>query len=249
MSTLPSSNDVRAEYLKIRTLRLPVLVLLAGTVFSGAIGVGGVLMQKAGATVDVTQAARAVTAPMWFLVAVIAILTSAGEFQHHTIRSTLLTTPRRADVLISKALVMAGYGAAMTGLGMAASIGAVLVTGHLDGVPLHAGGPAAWSGLAGAVLAGALVAMLASALGMLARGTALAISALLLWYFVGEAVLPVLLRQPGISNWTPTGVATTLVDPASQELATVVASGAGLLGYAAIFSAAATWMFLRRDPD
>src|SRR3954471_14045768 len=203
MSSSVSSKHVHAEYLKIRTLRLPTLVLVAGTVFSGAIGVGGVLMQKAGATVDVTQAARAVTAPMWFLVAVVAILASAGEFQHHTIRTTLLTTPRRADVLVSKAVVIGGYGAAMTALGMAASIGAVLATAHVDGVPLHAGGPAAWSGLAGAVMAGALFAMLASALGMLARGTALAISALLLWYFVGEAVLPVVLRQPGISNWTP----------------------------------------------
>jgi hypothetical protein len=93
MSTLPSPNDLRAEYLKIRTLRLPALALVAGILFSGAIGVGGVLMQKAGATVDVTQAGRAVTAPMWFLVAVVAILASAGEFQHHTIRTTLLTTP------------------------------------------------------------------------------------------------------------------------------------------------------------
>ena len=76
-----------------------------------------------------------------------------------------------------------------------------------------------------------------------------ALTALLLWYFVGEAVLPVVLREPGISDWTPTGVATTLIDPASQQTATVLASGAALFGYAAVFSAAAAWMFLQRDPD
>jgi ABC-2 type transport system permease protein len=240
---------ITSEYLKLRTLRLPSLLLAVGMVFSAAIGVGGVLMQNAGATVDITQAARAVTAPMWFLVAVVAILASAGEFQHHTIRTTLLSAPRRTDVLVSKAVVIGGYGAAITALGMAASIAAVLVTARVAGVALAAGSPAAWSGLAGAAMAGALIAVLASALGMLTRGTALALTALLLWYFVGEAVLPVVLRQPGISNWTPTGVATTIIDPASEQLATVIASGAALFGYTAVFSAAAAWMFLRRDPD
>jgi hypothetical protein len=91
--------------------------------------------------------------------------------------------------------------------------------------------------------------MLASALGMLTRGTALALTALLLWYFIGEGVLPIVLREPGISRWTPTGVATTLMDPASQQVTTVLASGAALLGYAAVFSAAAAWTFLQRDPD
>jgi hypothetical protein len=65
--------------------------------------------------------------------------------------------------------------------------------------------------------------------------------------FVGQGVLPVVLRQPGISDWTPTGAATTLIDPASQQVTTVSASGAALVGYAAVFSAAA-WTFVHRDP-
>ena len=242
-------THVASEYLKLRTLHLPAVLLALGTLFSAAVGVGGVLIQKAGDTIDVTQAARAVTAPIWFLVAVVAITASAGEFQHHTIRTTLLSTPRRTEVLISKAVVIGGYGAAMTALGMAAAIGAVLVTAQIDGVPVDAAGPAAWSGLAGATLVGALFGMLASALGILTRGTALALTALLLWYFVGEGVLPVVLREPGLSRWTPTGLANTLIDPASQQVTTVLATGAALLGYAAVFSAAAAWTFLQRDPD
>ncbi|HYO41167.1 MAG TPA: hypothetical protein VER39_16085 [Nocardioidaceae bacterium] len=249
MSTVLSPGHLRSEYLKLRTLRLPALLLAAGTIFSAAIGVGGVLMQKTGATVGVTEAARAVTAPMWFLAAVVAILASAGEFQHHTMRTTLLSTPGRTNVLISKAIAMAGYGAALTLLGMAASTAAVLVTAQIDGVTLDAGGAAAWSGVAGGVLAGALIAVLASALGMLARGTALALTALLLWYFVGEALLPVVLREPGIGDWTPTGVATTLVDPAAHQVSTILASGLALIGYAVVFTSAAAWMFLHRDPD
>lgn len=238
-----------SEYLKLRTTRLPATLVLVGTGLSTAIGVSGVLMQKAGAAVDVAQAARAVTAPLWFLVAVVAIMDGAGEFQHHTIRTTLLSTPRRLHVLTSKAVVIGGYGAVTTGLGMAASIGAVLVTAQVHGAPLRAGVPADWAGLVGAILAGALFGMLASALGMLTRGTALALTALLLWYFVGQGVLPVILRQPALAHWTPNGVATTLIDPAARELATVLASGAALIGYTAVFSAAAAWTFLRRDPD
>ena len=52
-----------------------------------------------------------------------------------------------------------------------------------------------------------------------------------------------------MSRWTPTGVASTLIDPASQQVSTILASGAALLGYAAVFSAAAAWTFLQRDPD
>jgi len=240
---------ISSEYLKLRTLRLPTVLLGVGAVFSTAIGVGGVVIQQASATLDVTQAARAVTTPMWFLAAVVAILASAGEFQHHTIRTTLLSTPQRTNVLIAKAAVTAGYGAAMTVLGMVTSMAAVLVTAQLQDVALDVGDPSAWAGLAGAAVAGALFAVLASALGMLTRGTALALTALLLWYFVGEGVLPVVLRQPGISDWTPTGVATTLVDPAAHQVATVLASGAALVGYAAVFSVAAAVMFLQRDPD
>ena len=240
---------ISSEHLKLRTLRLPSLLLAGGTILAVAIGVAGVLVQEAGAMVDVTQAAGAVTAPLWFLVAVVAILASAGEFQHHTIRTTLLSAPRRTDVLASKAVVIAGYGTAMTGLGMIASMLAASITAQIHGLRLEPGDMAAWSGLAGAVLAGALFGMLASALGMLTRGTALALTALLLWYFVGEGVLPVVLRQPGLSHWTPTGVATTIIDPASQQAATVLANAATLIGYAALISAAAAWMLLQRDPD
>jgi hypothetical protein len=97
------------------------------------------------------------------------------------------------------------------------------------------------------VVVGALFAVLAGGLGMLTRSTALALTALLLWRFVGEGVLPIVLRRPGISDWTPTGVAQTLVGSEAQ-VGTVLASGALLLGYTALVMGAAGVAFLRRDP-
>jgi hypothetical protein len=82
---------------------------------------------------------------------------------------------------------------------------------------------------------------------MLTRSTAFALTALLLWRFVGEEVLPIVLRRPGISEWTPSGVAETLVG-SEASAGTVLASGALLLGYTALMMVAAGVTFQRRDP-
>jgi ABC-2 type transport system permease protein len=216
-------------------------------VLAGLIAVVGVHALTPGEHLRVPEAARAVADPLWFLVTVVAILASAGEFQHRTIRSTLLATPRRTSVLLAKGAVIAGYGALVTLLGAVTAAVAGVVTAHLDGTVVDIGGAAAWVGVTGAVLAGALFAVLAGGLGMLTRSTALALTTLLLWRFVGEGVLPVVLRRPGVSEWTPTGVARTVVAP-WHDVASALGSGAVLVGYVAVVVAAAALVFLRRDP-
>ena len=67
--------------------------------------------------VSLTNLATAAAAPLWFLAVVVAVLASAGEFQHRTIQPTLLQTPRRGRLLAAKTLVAAGYGAIITLLG------------------------------------------------------------------------------------------------------------------------------------
>jgi ABC-2 type transport system permease protein len=238
---------VVSEYRKLRTLRLPAVILAATPVLAGLIAVVGVHALGTGEHFRVSDAARAVADPLWFLVAVVAILASAGEFQHRTIRSTLLATPRRTSVLLAKGAVIAGYGALVTSLGAVTAAVAGVVTAHLDGTVVDGGGAAAWVGVTGAVLAGALFAVLAGGLGMLTRSTALALTTLLLWRFVGEGVLPVVLRRPVVSDWTPTGVARTVVAP-WHDVAPALGSGAVLVGYVAVVVAAAALVFLRRDP-
>lgn len=238
---------VVSEYRKLRTLRLPAVILAATPVVAGLIAVVGVHVLGPGEHFRVAQAARAVADPLWFLVTVVAILASAGEFQHRTIRSTLLATPRRTTVLVAKGAVIAGYGALVTLLGAVTAAVVGVVTAHLDGTVVDVGGAAPWVGVTGAVVAGALFGMLAGGLGMLTRSTALALTTLLLWRFVGEGILPVVLRRPGVSDWTPTGVAGTVVAP-WHDVAGALFSGAVLVGYVSVVVLAAAVVFLRRDP-
>jgi ABC-2 type transport system permease protein len=150
-------------------------------------------------------------------------------------------------VLTAKATVIAAYGALVTLVGVAVASAAGVVTARLDGTVVDVGTAANWTPVAGAVVVGALFGMLASALGLLTRSTALALTTLLLWRFVGEGILPVVLRRPGMSEWTPSGVARTVVSP-WHDLTTAFGSGALLVGYVVLVAAAAAVMFLRRDP-
>lgn len=90
--------------------------------------------------------------------------------------------------------------------------------------------------------------MLATGLGMLTRSTATAIAAILLWRFVGEGVLPVVTRNPGLDGWTPSGAASALVGVGGHALPAAGAA-ALLTGYAVSVCAAAGLLFLRRDPS
>ena len=235
------------EYRKLATLRSTWWALLLAPLTAAVVAAVGVHLAPVSDHLVVTEAARAVAEPLWLVVIVIAILASAGEFQHRTILTTLLAAPRRTVGLGAKAAAIAGYGALLTGLGLAAALLSTIVTANVEGEALHAGQSSAWTGLVGGILVGALFGMLASGLGMLTRSTALALTTLLLWRFVGEGVLPVITRQPGISEWTPSGAARAIVHPVGQTLS-APAGGLLLLGYVTLVAAAATWTFHHRDP-
>jgi len=70
-------------------------------------------------------------------------------------------------------------------------------------VPLHWAQP----GMVGAVLAvpvlAALYGVLGAGLGLLLRNTAAALGLALMWAFVIEGILPVLIRAPGVVRWPP----------------------------------------------
>jgi ABC-2 type transport system permease protein len=236
-----------SEYRKLATLRSTWWALLLAPVTAAVVAGVGVHLAPATDHLVVTDAARGVVEPLWLVVTVIAILAGAGEFQHRTILPTLLASPRRMALLGAKAAVIAGYGAAVTALGMGTAVLSSLTTGNLQGVSMGAGNPAAWKSLLGGILVGALFGVLASGLGMLTRSTALALTTLLLWRFVGEGILPVITRQPDISQWTPSGAARAIVHPVEQTLS----ASAGcllLLGYVALVAATAGWTFRHRDP-
>ena len=92
--TLP----VRSELLKLASLRLTWLLSSAAVVLAVVIGAVGSYAFRD----ESVRAVELVTAPaqaVFFVVVVLAVVASAGEFQHRTIRTTLLAVPRRVPVL------------------------------------------------------------------------------------------------------------------------------------------------------
>ena len=235
------------EALKLRTLRATWIVAALAVAVSATIGFAAVRMaMDAGEPLRLAGLAGTPAQAMWFLAIVSAVLASAGEFQHRTIRTTLLASPRRGRVLLAKSAVAGAYGGLLVLLGTTAAVAAGLITAAGSGASFTEGG-VSWGHLAGTVAVGTVFAVIATGLGVLTRSTAVAIGAVLLWRFVGEGILPALLHYDSLARWTPNGTAGALIGLGAHPLP-AWAAGLTLSGYTAAVAGIAAVLFLRRDP-
>lgn len=241
-------NDLlRAESLKLRTLLLPRLMLLLAALGAGFIMFAVVqIANDEHIAVSAIGLATAAAQPLWFLVVVVAVLATAGEFQHRTIHSTLLQVPRRGRLLAAKTVVSAAYGATITLIGTLCAIGVGLISLRLKGMPLASVDVDMLAKIAESVTIGALLAVLAAGLGMLARSATVALVALLLWRFVLEGILPAAISHPDLARWLPSRAADALLFGRAELLAPW-AGGLLLAGYAAAAALAGAWLFSRWD--
>ena len=238
---------IRAEILKLRTLPLPRLMLVVAALGGGFIMYAAVrIAHDQHATPSPTDLATAAAQPLWFLAVVVAVLATAGEFQHRTIESTLLQVPQRRRLLAAKTLTAAAYGATLTLIGTASAFGVGLLTMRITAMPIQPVKPSLLLTIAGTALIGALWAVLAAGLGMLTRSTATALVALLLWRFVLEGIIPSVISHPNLRPWLPSGAADALLFGRAELLPPL---GGALLfaGYAALLTVAGAWMFTRWD--
>lgn len=241
-------NPIRSEIRKLTTLRLPWVALAVAAVLPAALGALSVHVLAGDDRVTLPEIAVGVAEPAWFLVVVVAVLAAASEFQHKTVMPTLLATPRRLTVLGAKATASAGYGMVLTSLAAVSAVTAGTVTAAVEDLPLHLGTPAELAGALGAVLLGGLWAVVATSLGLLTRSTALALTAVLLWKFVLEGIVPVVLRNPRLSEWLPSGAGAAVIGADGAELS-AVGGALVVVGYAALLAALAGVRFLRQDPS
>jgi len=235
---------IRAEVLKLRTVRLALELLGAAMVvtllvalleFSRAGGGHGRLIipslsGAAGQTVVLTSTEFAL-----LLALVLGVTITTGEFRHGTATATALAIPDRVRVLLAKAIVATGGGLIF---GLAAALVATVATlvfVDSKGFSLVVPVSTVLRYGAGAMLASGLLAAAGTAVGALIRSQLAAIVVVLLWGLVAEPSLGALF--PTAAPYFPYTAAATLAGKSTfaQGVTALPFVGAALLVLAVAF--------------
>jgi hypothetical protein len=239
-----------AELLKLRTIRTMWGFGLAVIGFSGLFVAGHIGSPPEGGRLapeyqlDLMLVAAF---PAVLLALLLGMLLFTNEFRHGTIARTLLGTPRRPVLVAVKLLVgaAAGLGLALLAF-MTTAIVAVVWLGVVD-VPLEPldAADGLWRGL----LAVALIGALGAAVGGFVHSQIGALVGALVWLFVAEPIVWVLLGLvdlDGVADFLPGVTVLSIVDTEGENL-----SYAGAVGMAVVWTAVATalalWRTGRRD--
>ena len=176
------------------------------------------------------------------VLSLLGILLFTNEFRHGTISRTLLATPRRPALVGIKLLAGAAAGLGLGVLAVAtAAVTAVIWLSIID-VPLEladASG-AVWRGLVGAALIGALGA----AVGGFVHSQVGALVGTLVWLFVAEPIVWVLLGLidlEGVPDYLPAVTVLSIADTEGENL-----SYAGTIGMAVVWTAVAATLAMFR---
>lgn len=246
---------VRAELLKLRTVKLPLwllltallLVLLGVLVTVLPAGLEGAPLRREDPELMARAVANASSGSVVVLILGILVLTQ--EFRFGTATPSFLVTPRRGRVLVAKLIASAMVGAVFAVISalLAVAVSAVLIPfkGGVVNYDLQV-----LQVLVGAVLVMVLYGPLGIAVGALVRNQIAAVVGALAFSLLVEQLLIALL--PDIGRWTPGGASSAVLQ--LGELATtrgdLLPVWGGLLllvAYAAVLSAIAARLTLRRD--
>ena len=234
-----------AELLKLRTIRTVWGYGLAAIVFGGLLAAGTI-----GSPPDDDRFAPdfqldlvlSGAFPAVLLALLLGMLLFTNEFRHGTISRTLLVTPQRPVLVALKLMVgaAAGVGLALLAIATTAVI-AVIWLGIID-VPLELGdaADATWRALLGAALIGAFGA----AVGGVIHSQVAALVGTLIWLFVAEPIVWVLLGLvdlEGVADYLPGVTVLSILDTEGENL-----SFAGTVGMAVIWTAVATALAVLR---
>jgi ABC-2 type transport system permease protein len=116
-------------------------------------------------------------------------------------------------------------------------------------VPLHWAQPSVPGAVITVPLLAALYGMLGASLGLLLRNTAAALGLALMWAFVIEGILPVLIHAPGVIRWLPEATANAVLHGAPATATTLPAGAAlaVLAGYTVMLATGGALVTTRRE--
>jgi ABC-2 type transport system permease protein len=242
----PVTTLISNEFLKLRTMRSPLLLLAAAQVIVVA-GIGGVMLS--GPNVRDPEIARQAVAHAGLVslfALVIGIIAVAGEYRHKTISDTYLGTPRRGRVVLAK---LVAYTVAGVVFGVACAIVATIVAAvwlAAKGGSMDLSSAELWRTIGGGIAWNATFAAIGVGVGALVRNLAGAIATALAWIALVEGVVRELVGG-GPGRWLPLASGLALDHaPASTGLPQW---GAGLMlvGYATVLAVLAVATTVRRD--
>lgn len=241
---------VRSELLKLTTNRTTRLLLLAALALALLLG-----------TVTATTAGEELAAPLGnaasmanvvgvsampgFVMLILGVLATAGEYQHRTVTQTFLATPARGRVVAAKVVTIGLAGVAvalaMMGAALLAALPHVLAAGAgLDLLDSEVARTAAGTVAAAVLFGGAGVG-----LGALLRSQLAAVVAIGAWIVVGEALLGVVFGA-NVGRWLPGRAASALAGSDVEGLS-LWAAAVLLAGYCAVIASVASAVTVRRD--
>jgi hypothetical protein len=214
VTTATVTTALAAETRKLHATRSTWFGLLAVLVLSGGLAVANVLLSgtednPALSAQTLDNVLRAPIKILAFAMLLIGVLAGSGEYRHRTIIPTLLAEPRRSRMVAAKVLAVARLGvlAALATAAVSAAVGVPML------VAREAPSPDLGAPVLGVVTMAGLAAgygVLGVALGLLLRNQAAAVTVAVVWQFVVENILPVVLRAPGMSKALPGGAADSL---------------------------------------
>jgi ABC-2 type transport system permease protein len=242
---------VRAELAKLRTVRLFYGVAAAMAAFGALTVVANVTSagQQGNPPLSADDLPAVVGSPATMLAGaalLLGILGMAGEFRHHTITQTFLTTPDRGRVVAAKLAAYLLAGIAVAVLTLAVTMAVALPWLSAKGLAVSALDGDLGRVLAGTLLAAGLCGLLGVGVGALVRNQVAALVGVLVWVVVVEGLLLNLLNAPSLGKWLPSAVAAALTNPGGDHLSRWAAA---LLfaAYGLAFALTGTRFVVRRD--
>jgi len=240
---------IHSEFLKLRTVRGPWLLLAAGPLLVVA-GVTG-LMQSGGNVNDPVVQGKALShvALAALFTLIFGILAVAGEYRHGTVTDTFLSFPGRAAVVGAKLVV---YGIVGAAAGLVSSGVAIAVTAgwwSATGGSFDLSSADSWRTLGGGLAVNVAFAAIGVGVGALVRNLVAAVAAALAWVALVEGIAGQLLGS-GLARWLPFYASQALGRSNMTGTASLLPQWGGgvvLAGYAAVFAATAVLTTLRRD--
>ncbi len=249
---------IRAEWLKLRSVRSNVILMISIAVL--AVGLGALLaavvpLDDPGPnglplSLDPLIRVQLVTAGFGLglaLLGVLGVQVIGQEYRFNTIRATFAATPRRGRVLAAKAvlLVVATLLIAAILVSLSVAIGGAILAGR--GVGLDMSAPGTWRLLIGTWLLAPGYALAGFGVGMILRQPIGSIVAVLAWPMVIEQIVVGFLTD-SVGRWMPYHAGGQVVEEHAREhMFGPWAGFAYFLGFALVLCLIGAVLVQRRD--